>query len=130
MRQRAHTEAQRHGGRALRVAVVHDWLIRVDGSVRTLAEILRVFPEADVFTLVDALEPEERAFLGGRVPRTSFLRRLPGVRTMGWYYVPMMPAAVEQLDLSGYDLVISSSSGFFLCSRSASDGMSPERSRA
>ena len=94
------------------MAVVHDWLIRVDGSVRTLAEILRVFPDADVFTLVDALEPGERAFLGGRVPRTSFLRRFPAVRAMCWYYVPLMPAAVEQLDLSGYDLVISSSSGF------------------
>ncbi len=43
----------------------HDWLIRTDGSVRTLAEILRAFPRADVFTRVDALEPEERAFLGG-----------------------------------------------------------------
>lgn len=100
------------GGREPRVAVVHDWLIRVDGSVRTLAEILRTFPRADLFTLVDALEPEERAFLGGRVPRTSFLRRMPKVRSLAWYYVPLMPAAVEQLDLSGYDLVISSSSGF------------------
>ncbi|HEY0021245.1 MAG TPA: glycosyltransferase [Longimicrobium sp.] len=97
-------------GRPPRVAVVHDWLVRMDGSVRTLAEILRCFPQAELYALVDFLPAADRAPLGGRVARTSFLQRMPFIQRLYWYYLPLMPFAVEQLDLRGYDLVVSSSS--------------------
>ena len=92
-----------------RIAVVHDWLIDYAGSERVLAEILRCFPQADVFTLVDRMPAAERAFLGARRPTTSFLQRMPGIASHLAYYLPLMPLAVEQLDVTAYDLVISSS---------------------
>lgn len=98
------------GGRPLRTAVVHDWLVRVDGSVRTLAEILRCFPDAELYSLIDFLPPEDRSLIGGRSARTSFLQRIPFIRRLYWYYLPLMPLAIEQLDLARYDLIISSSS--------------------
>jgi glycosyltransferase involved in cell wall biosynthesis len=94
---------------AARVAVVHEWLSTVAGSERVLEQILAVLPEADLFAVVDFLPREERAFLGGRRVRTTFVQRLPFARRAFRGYLPLMPLAVEQLDLSGYDLVVSSS---------------------
>jgi len=93
----------------VRVAVVHDWLATYAGSERVLEQILAVLSDADVFAVVDFLPPGERAFLGGRTPRTTFVQRLPFARRAFRGYLPLMPFAVEQLDLSGYDLVVSSS---------------------
>jgi len=92
-----------------RIAVVHDWLMEYAGSERALAEILRCLPQADLFALVDHMPKAERAPLGGRRAHTTFLQRMPGiVKRLAWY-LPLMPIAIEQLDLTGYDLVISSS---------------------
>jgi glycosyltransferase involved in cell wall biosynthesis len=94
----------------LRVAVVHDWLVRVDGSVRLLGEILRCFPGADLFTLIDLLADADRArYLGGRRSKSTALRHAPGIRRLYWYYVPLMPRALRGIDLRGYDLVVTSS---------------------
>jgi glycosyltransferase involved in cell wall biosynthesis len=91
------------------VAVVHDWLVTRGGAERTLARILECYPQAEVFTLVDFLPPEDRAFLGDRPIHTSFLQRLPFARRHYRRYLPLMPLAIESLDLSAFDLVISSS---------------------
>ncbi|MDB5351971.1 MAG: glycosyl transferase group 1 family protein [Planctomycetota bacterium] len=93
----------------MRVAVVHDWLCNYAGSERVLEQILAIYPEADLFTVVDFLKAEDRAWLAGRPVRTSFIQRLPFARRWFRLYLPLMPLAVEQLDLGGYDLVISSS---------------------
>ena len=71
--------------------------------------MLRVFPEADVFSLVDFLPDEHRGMLGGRQVTTSFIQRLPFARKAFRAYLPLMPLAVEQLDLDRYDIVLSSS---------------------
>lgn len=92
-----------------RIAVVHEWLIDYAGSERVLAEILRCFPQADLFTLVDRMPEDERSPLGGKRARTSFLQSMPGIASHLKYYLPLMPFAVEQLDVTGYELVISSS---------------------
>ncbi len=89
--------------------MVHDWLITYAGSERVLEQMLQVFPEADLYSLIDFLPPAERGFLGDRLIRTSFLQRLPWAWTRHRGYLPLMPLAIEQFDLSGYDLVISSS---------------------
>jgi hypothetical protein len=89
--------------------VVHDWLVTYAGSERVLEQILRVFPDADLFAVVDFVPEAERAFLGGRRPRTTFVQRLPLARSRHRGYLPLMPLAIEQLDLTGYDLVVSSS---------------------
>jgi glycosyltransferase involved in cell wall biosynthesis len=92
-----------------RIAVVHDWLVDFAGSESVLAEILRCLPQADLYTLVDHMPKGERGPLGGRPARTSFLQGMPGAaRHLAWY-LPLMPVAIEQLDVTGYDLVVSSS---------------------
>ncbi|MGJ5091888.1 glycosyltransferase [Bradyrhizobium oligotrophicum] len=93
----------------MRVAIVHDWLYVLGGAEKVLQEILRCYPGADVFTLFDLLRPEDRAKLGFEMSRTSFLQKMPLLRKYHRSYLPLMPLAIEQLDLSSYDLVISSS---------------------
>lgn len=92
-----------------RVAVVHDWLTSHGGAERVLGEILRIYPEAELFAVCDFLDGDQRGFLGGREVTTSFIQRLPGARRKYRYYLPLMPLAVEQLDMRGFDLVLSSS---------------------
>ncbi|AHG90493.1 glycosyl transferase group 1 [Gemmatirosa kalamazoonensis] len=94
----------------MRVAIVHDWLGPMTGAERVLQEMLRCYPGADVFTAVDFLPAEHRAaVLGDARVIPSFIQRLPGARTRYWSYVPLMPLAMEQFDLTGYDLVLSNS---------------------
>jgi glycosyltransferase involved in cell wall biosynthesis len=91
-----------------RIAIVHEWLETYAGSERVLEQLLACFPQADVFAVVDFMPQAERAFLQERVVRTSFIQRLPFSRRMFRRYLGLMPIAVQQLDLSGYDLIISS----------------------
>jgi glycosyltransferase involved in cell wall biosynthesis len=102
-----------HDGRGrisrLKVAVVHEWFAAYAGSERVVEQMLHVFPQADVFAITDFLAPEDRAFLGGRTVTTTFIQRLPFARRLFRAYLPLMPIAIEQLDMRGYDLVISSS---------------------
>lgn len=93
----------------IKVAVVHDWLVTYAGAERVLEQILTIYPQADLFALCDFLPDHERAFIGGRKVSTTFIQRLPFARRRYRSYLPLMPLAIEQLDLSGYDLVISSS---------------------
>jgi glycosyltransferase involved in cell wall biosynthesis len=92
-----------------RIAVVHDWLLDYAGSERVLAEILRCLPQADLYTLFDRMPAKERAPLAGRPARTSFLQDMPGIASRLAWYLPLWPVAIEQFDLTGYDLVVSSS---------------------
>ena len=100
--------AERQPAASLRVAIVHEWLETYAGSERVLEQILLCFPTADIFAVVDFMAPEERGFLQGRTVRTSFIQRLPFARRLFRNYLGLMPLAVEQLDLRGYDLIISS----------------------
>jgi len=93
----------------MRVAIVHEWLDTYAGSERVLEQLLLAWPEADLFVVCDFLAEAERGFLGGRRPRTSFIQRLPFARRHFRLYLPLMPLAIEQFDLAGYDLVLSSS---------------------
>ena len=92
----------------MKTAIVHEWLSTYAGSERVLEQLLEIYPHADLFAVVDTLPDSEREFLRGRLPTTSFIQRLPFARTKFRAYLPLMPLAMEQLDLSGYDLVISS----------------------
>lgn len=92
----------------LRVAVVHDWLNGMRGGEKVLEAICALLPQAEIHTLLhDPSRVSEE--LNGRVVATSWLQRLPGVQRGYRYLLPLMPAAARSLDLSGYDLVLSSS---------------------
>ena len=93
----------------MKIAVIHDWLVTYAGAERVLEQILKLYPQADVYSLVDFLPDGQRGFLGGRYVKTSFIQKLPLARKKYRQYLPLMPLAVEQFDLSSYDLVISSS---------------------
>jgi glycosyltransferase involved in cell wall biosynthesis len=93
----------------LKVAIVHEWLVDYSGSERVLEQMLNAFPKADLFGLVDFVPDSQRHYLGGRPVTTSFIQGLPGAKRNYRNYLPLMPLAVEQFDLSSYDLVISSS---------------------
>lgn len=92
----------------MRVAVVHEWLASHAGSEKVVEQILQLYPDADLFSLVDFLSPEQRHFIGNRSVTTSFIQRLPFAKRVFRQYLPLMPLAVEQFDLSAYDVVISS----------------------
>ncbi len=96
----------------LRVAIVHDWLPLYGGAERVLEQILLLFPTADLYSLIDAVPPEQRDFLQGKTPRTSVVQRLPFGKKYYRAYFPIMPLVIEQFDLSGYDIIISSSYSF------------------
>ena len=93
----------------MRVAIVHDWLYVVGGAERVLKEILQVYPNAQVFSLFDVLTKEQRQWIGYENSKTSFLQRIPKIHKIHRLLLPLMPLAIEQLDLSGFDLIISSS---------------------
>ncbi len=93
-----------------RVAFIHYWLLRMRGGERVLEQALRLFPEADIFTHV--YDPEGVSdMIRARPVRTTFIGRLPASRKLYQKYLPLMPLALEELDLSGYDLVISFEAG-------------------
>lgn len=93
----------------MRVAIVHDWLYTIGGAERVLQEMLQCYPAADVFCLFDFLTPQDRAKIGLGETKQSFLQKLPFVKKAHRAFLPLMPMAIEQLDLSSYDLIISSS---------------------
>ncbi len=92
----------------MRTAVVHDWLETYAGSERVIEQILSTVGPADVFTLVDFVKKHERAFLKTSTVHTSFIQRLPFARRNFRAYLPLMPLAIEQFDLTDYDLILSS----------------------
>ncbi|MCC8403078.1 glycosyltransferase family 4 protein [Paraburkholderia sp. MMS20-SJTN17] len=91
----------------MKVAIVHDWLVVSGGAEKVLKNIIECFPDADVFSIVDFLE--DRECVKGKSVNTSFIQKMPFARRRYRAYLPLMPIAIEQVDLSGYDLVISSS---------------------
>lgn len=93
----------------MKVAVVHDWFVGYAGGEKVVEQILSLFPEADLFSLYDFLPEEQRSFINNKPVNTSFLQRLPFARSKYRSYLPLMPLAIEQFDLSAYDLVLSSS---------------------
>ncbi|MFZ1548021.1 MAG: glycosyltransferase family 4 protein [Candidatus Nitrotoga sp.] len=93
----------------MKVAVIHDWLSVYAGAERVLEQILLCYPNADLYGMVDFIPSRERGFLLGKTATTSFVQNMPFARTRYRQYLSLMPLAVEQFDLSGYDLVISCS---------------------
>jgi glycosyltransferase involved in cell wall biosynthesis len=92
----------------MKVALVHDWLTGMRGGERCLEVFCELFPEADLYTLVH-VPGSVSATIEKRRIVTSFIQRFPGAGRHYRYYLPLFPAAIERLDLSGYDLVLSSS---------------------
>lgn len=94
----------------MKVAIIHYWFVANRGGEKVVEELCSLYPCADIFTLVldrSVLSPQ----VAGRNIITSFIDKLPFSKKYYKYYLPLMPIALEQFDLTGYDLVISSESG-------------------
>jgi UDP-N-acetylmuramyl pentapeptide phosphotransferase/UDP-N-acetylglucosamine-1-phosphate transferase/glycosyltransferase involved in cell wall biosynthesis len=97
------------GDRPPRVAIVHDFLYTYAGAERVLEQLVKVYPDADLFSLFDFLPEGKRGFIHDKPVTTTFIQGLPFASSNHRLYLPLMPLAVEQLDVSAYDIVISSS---------------------
>lgn len=95
-----------HG--APRIAIVHDWLPVYAGAERVLEQMLRVFPHADLFSLIDLIPEGQRDFLLNKPVKTSALQKWDWARNHYRNFLAVMPMAIEQFDLSAYELVLSS----------------------
>ena len=93
----------------MKIALIAEWLETYAGSERVLEQMIHCFPSADFFAVIDVIPDEERGFLQGKTPKVTFIEKLPGAKKHFRHYLPLMPLAIEQLDLSGYDLIISNS---------------------
>jgi len=93
----------------MKIALVCDWLVTIGGAEKFIKEVLTCFPNADVFAVVDFIPADKRDFLHHKPVKTTFIQKLPFAKKKYRAYLPLMPLAIEQLDLSGYELIISSS---------------------
>lgn len=93
-----------------RVAIIQYWYMGYGGGERVVEAFAEIFPQADFYALV-ASDHEIPPALRGRRMNTSFLGRIPGVKRWYRHFLPIYPFALEQFDLSEYDLVISCESG-------------------
>ena len=91
----------------MKIAIVHEWLSTFGGTERLLVESLRLFPNADVFALTHFAANFRNTPLQDINVKTSFLQKLPRVEKHYRKLLPLMPFAVESLDVSKYDLVLS-----------------------
>ncbi len=92
----------------MKIALVSDSISAYGGAERVIEQILSIYPQADLFATVDVVPADQRGFYGGREVRTSFLQRLPRIERFYRQLLPLWPLAVEQFDVTPYDLVISS----------------------
>lgn len=94
----------------MKVAIVHYWLVTMRGGEKVVEAVCELFPQADIFTHVydpSAVSPTIRQ----HKVTTTFIQKLPLAGKKYQSYLPLMPLALEQLDLRAYDLIISSESG-------------------
>lgn len=94
----------------MKVALVHYWLVGMRGGEKVLEALCEMFPHADIYTHV--YDPDSiSSTIKQHQVFTTFIQKLPKSKTLYQRYLPLMPIALEQLDLRDYDLVISSESG-------------------
>lgn len=93
----------------MKVAIIHDWLTVYAGGEWLLEHLIKLFPAADLYSVIDFFSEKDRLHLLNKRATTTFIQKLPFARKYYRYYFPLMPVAIEQFDLNAYDLIISSS---------------------
>jgi glycosyltransferase involved in cell wall biosynthesis len=94
----------------MKVAIVHYWLVGMRGGEKVIETLCRIYPEADIFTHVYVPDAVSNVIRSHRVI-TTFINKLPRAPRFYKNYLPLMPMALEQIDLRPYDLIISSEAG-------------------
>lgn len=93
----------------MKIAIIQEWLVTVGGADKVVKTLLDAFPSADIYTLVAKKEVCEELGIPWEKVHTSFIQNLPLASKKHRAYLPLFPFAIEQFDLRGYDVVISSS---------------------
>lgn len=91
------------------LGIVADWLVTYAGAERVIKEFVDLYPDSTLYSIVDFLSDNDRANLHNKRATTSFIQKLPMSKRKYQNYLPMMPFAIEQLDVSKHDVILSSS---------------------
>ena len=91
-------------------ALVHDWFYTNGGAEKCIQSFIKINPDFDIYGLIDFLSDKDRdEIINGKPVNTSFIQGLPTAKSNHRKFLPLFPMAVEQFDLSEYDLILSSS---------------------
>lgn len=94
--------------RVPKIAIIHEWFINYAGSEKVVEQILKVYPDADLLSLLEFLPKEKKALIQNKKVKTSFLQYLPFSKPKYRYYLPLMPLAVGTMSAPNADIIISS----------------------
>lgn len=93
----------------INIGIVGDWFVTYAGSEKVVAEFIDLFPDAKVYGVVDFLSEDDKKKFKNKKITTTFIQKLPKAKKKYQQYLPLMPLAIEQLDLSSHDIILSSS---------------------
>ncbi|HHG8774832.1 TPA: glycosyltransferase family 4 protein [Raoultella planticola] len=91
------------------IGIVADWLVAYAGAERVIKEFIDLYPSADLYSIVDFLSVESRHYFHDKKATTTFIQQLPCAKNKYQKYLPLMPFAIEQIDVSKHDIILSSS---------------------
>lgn len=91
------------------IGIVADWLVTYAGAERVIKEIIDIYPNSDLYSVVDFLSEQSRSYFHEKKASTTFIQKFPRAKQAYQKYLPLMPLAIEQLDVSSHDVIISSS---------------------
>ncbi|VTO30457.1 Putative Glycosyltransferase [Klebsiella quasipneumoniae] len=95
--------------RNIDVGIVADWLVTYAGSEKVIKEFIEIYPDSELYSIVDFLSDKDRQLFKGKKAKTSYIQKLPKAKLKYQKYLPLMPMAIEQLDVSQHDIILSSS---------------------
>ncbi|HEJ8283805.1 TPA: glycosyltransferase family 4 protein [Klebsiella oxytoca] len=93
----------------LSIGIVADWFVTYAGSEKIVAEFIELFPNSELYSVVDFLSKENKLHFKNKKITTTFIQNLPFAKKKYQSYLPLMPLAIEQLDVSKHDIILSSS---------------------
>jgi glycosyltransferase involved in cell wall biosynthesis len=91
------------------IGIIADWLVTYAGSEKVIKEFIELFPDSQLYSVVDYLSDYNRELFAGKRAVTTFIQNLPFSEKKYQKYLPLMPLAIEQLDVSKHNVILSSS---------------------
>lgn len=91
----------------MKIAMVHDWFVTYTGAEKLFEQMLNCYPMSDIYSIVNYFDKNKPEFIGDRIINTSFIQKMPFAKTKYRNYLALMPIAIEQFDMSKYELIIS-----------------------
>ncbi|WP_454778845.1 glycosyltransferase family 4 protein [Klebsiella michiganensis] len=95
--------------RNIDIGIIADWLVTYAGSEKVIKEFIEIYPDAELYSVVDFLSDKDRELFKGKKAKTTYIQKFPKAKTKYQKYLPLMPMAIEQLDVSQHGIILSSS---------------------